>query len=79
MVESAKSVSGVEDLEKTHSYRMEPHAPLKSERAEKMRPDACFVRGPPSSDEGERTSWYEVACVGEFKKAKKKKDENDVS
>lgn len=79
VVESAERVSGVEDLEKTHSYRMEPHATPTSDTAERMRPDACFVRGPPNSDEGERTSWYEVACVGEFKTAKKKKDENDVS
>lgn len=75
-MESAKRVSGVEDLEKTHSFRMEPHATPTSER---MHPDACFVKGPPKGDEGERTSWYDIACVGEFKTAKKKKDENDVS
>lgn len=78
MVDSARRVSGNKALATTHSYRMEPRSQYKSDRNENMRPDACFVRGPTKKNRVDRTSWFDIACVGQFKTAKKK-DEKDVS
>lgn len=79
VVRSAQSISGHGNLESTHTYRMEPHSTPESERNERMRPDACFVNGPVKEDSKERTSWYDIACIGEFKVAEKEKDKEDVS
>lgn len=74
--ESAEKRSG---LTATHTYRMEPGKRPDSQGNEKMRPDACFVKGPAKKDPKERTSWYDIACVGEFKRGDKRKDVKDVS
>lgn len=79
VVRSAQSISGHGNLEITHTYRMEPHSTSGSERNERMRPDACFVKGPVKEDPKERTSWSDIACIGEFKVAEKEKDKEDVS
>lgn len=74
--ESAEKRSG---LTATHTYRMEPGKHPDSQGNEKMRPDACFVKGPAKKDPKERTSWYDIACVGEFKRGDQRKDVKDVS
>lgn len=66
-------------LTATHTYRMEPSKHPDSERDERMRPDACFVREPVKTDEEGSSSWYDIACVGEFKRGDQRKDVKDVS
>lgn len=78
VVNSALRVSGNKVLATTHSYRMEPRSHPKSDRNENMRPDACFVKGPTKKNRVDRTSWFDIACVGQFKTATKK-NEKDVS
>lgn len=73
------SVEKLSGLEATHSYRMEPNKIPDSDRDEKMRPDACFLRGSPDKDKDKKTSWYDIACVGEFKTGEQRKDVKDVS
>lgn len=78
VVDSARRVSGNKALATTHSYRMEPRSQHKSDRNENMGPDACFVKGPTKKNRVDRTSWFDIACVGQFKTATKK-NEKDVS
>lgn len=79
VVSSAQKHSGDPNLKATHSYRMEPNKVPTSDRGEQMRPDACFVRGSPGADADKKTSWFEIACVGEFKTGEKREDVKDVS
>lgn len=69
------------NLEATHWFKMEPHTAPRGGRDEEHRPDAYFVKDeePADGDKEKGSLWYDIACVGEFKKAESDKATEDVS
>lgn len=77
--DSVQLISNRLHIENTHTYVSRPNTRPVSDKHESMRPDGAIIKGCDKPSSITTYEWYDIACVGEFKKAAGENDVTDLS